>query len=397
MVYLDAAATTPVRREVLEAMWPHLSGRFGNPSSVHALGHDAAGALTEARRAVAGVLGRGARPGEVSFTSGGTEADNAAVKGLALARREAVGATRVLVGAVEHDAVLESAAWLGRFGFEVEVLPVDAQGRVDPARVAEALERGDATSSSAPVALVSLQLANNEVGTLQPVAEVAALTRAAGVPLHTDAVQAAGWLPLDVAALGVDALSLSGHKVGAPKGTGVLWVRRGLRIEPLLHGGGQERGRRSGTENVAGAVGFATALTLAEAERVAAAAPSSDPVASQRDVFVAAVLAGLRPLLAEVALTGHPVLRLPSHASFVLGGVSGEAVLLELEERGVLSSSGSACHAGSDEPSHVLTAMGMDRELAQTALRFTWSRTTTADELGLAARAVVEAVEALVG
>lgn len=392
MVYLDAAATTPVRREALEAMWPHLTGRFGNPSSVHALGHDAAAALDGARRDVARVLG--ARPAEVTFTSGGTEGDNAAVKGIALARREATGATRVVVSAVEHDAVLASAQWLGRFGFEVVVLGVDGEGRVDPGEVAAVLGEGD-------VALVSLQLANNEVGTIQPVAEVAALTRAAGVPLHTDAVQAAGWLPLDVAALGVDALTLSGHKVGAPPGTGALWVRRGVRLEPLVHGGGQERGRRSGTENVPGAVGFGVALALAEAERVAAVsgdADGVDPIARDRDAFVAAVLSGVGPLLPGdrgIRLTGHPTLRLPGHASFVLGGVSGEAVLLELEERGVLSSSGSACHAGSDEPSHVLTAMGIDRETAQTALRFTWSRTTTAADLTASAHAVADAVRAL--
>jgi len=394
VVYLDAAATTPVRREALEAMWPHLTGRFGNPSSVHALGHDAAAALDGARRDVARVLG--ARPAEVTFTSGGTEGDNAAVKGLALARREASGATRVVVSAVEHDAVLASARWLGRFGFEVVVLGVDGEGRVDPDEVAAVLGEGG-------VAVVSLQLANNEVGTIQPVAEVAKLTRAAGVPLHTDAVQAAGWLPLDVAALGVDALTLSGHKVGAPPGTGALWVRRGVRLEPLVHGGGQERGRRSGTENVPGAVGFGVALALAEAERVAAVAAAAagdgvDPVARDRDAFVAAVLSGVGPLLPEdrgLRLTGHPSLRLPGHASFVLGGVSGEAVLLELEERGVLSSSGSACHAGSDEPSHVLTAMGIGREAAQTALRFTWSRTTRPEDLTTAARAVADAVRAL--
>ncbi|GMA32015.1 cysteine desulfurase family protein [Litorihabitans aurantiacus] len=394
MVYLDAAATTPVRREALEAMWPHLTGRFGNPSSVHALGHDAAGALDTARRAVAGVLG--ARAAEVTFTSGGTEGDNAAVKGLALARRAAVGATRVVVSAVEHDAVLASAHWLATLGFEVVELVVDGDGFVDPGEVAAVLADG-----GAGVALVSLQLANNEVGTVQPVAEVAALTRAAGVPLHTDAVQAAGWLPLAVGGLGVDALTLSGHKVGAPPGTGALWVRRGVRLEPLVHGGGQERGRRSGTENVPGAVGFAVALGLAEAERVAAVASSGDgvdPVARERDAFVAAVRGGVGPLLPAgrgLRLTGHPTRRLPGHASFVLGGVSGESVLLELEERGVLSSSGSACHAGSDEPSHVLTAMGLDRETAQTALRFSWSRSTTAAELATAATALTDAVGSL--
>ncbi|TNU73570.1 cysteine desulfurase [Miniimonas arenae] len=382
MPYLDRAATSPVRREALEAAWPFLTARFGNPSSVHALGHDASTALEQARADVAAVLG--ARPAEVVFTSGGTESDNTAVKGLALARREAVGATRVVISAVEHPAVLESAAWLARTGFDLTVLPVDGDGVVD-------LDALDAALAGGDVAVVSVQLASNEVGTVQPLEDVAARCHAAGVPLHCDAVQAAGALALDVAGLGVDALSLSGHKVGAPKGTGVLWLRRGVRLEPLLHGGGQERGVRSGTQDVAGAVAFAVALGLADAERAAGSV-----LAARRDAFVAQVLDGVRPLLPSARLTGHPVRRLPGHASFVLGGVSGESVLLELEQRGVLVSSGSACHAGSDEPSHVLTAMGLDRELAQTALRVTFGREASSEDLSLAARAVVEAVAALV-
>uniref|UniRef100_UPI00130070CD cysteine desulfurase family protein n=1 Tax=Desertihabitans aurantiacus TaxID=2282477 RepID=UPI00130070CD len=245
MIYLDEAATSPVRREVLEAMWPWLARDFGNAASHHGVGETARGGLEDARARIARLLG--GRPGEVVLTSGGTEADNLAVKGIALADPRG---RHVLVSAVEHPAVLESAAFLSRFGFEVEHLPVDADGRVTPEAL-RAVLRPDTT-------LVSVQLANNEVGTVQPVAELAAVAAEHGVPVHTDAVQAAGVLPVDVAALGVRALSLSGHKLGTPKGIGVLWLHRRQRVEPLVHGGGQQRGLRSGTDDVAGAVGLAT-------------------------------------------------------------------------------------------------------------------------------------------
>ena len=255
MIFLDAAATTPVRREVLEAMWPYLSGDFGNPSSHHSLGDAAAAALAGARETTANALG--CRPGEVVFTSGGTEADNLAVKGIALARRAAdPRLDRVAISAVEHPAVEESARYLERVhGFAVDVIDVDRYGQVTEEALAAVLRP--------ETALASIMYANNEVGTVQPVARLAVLARRHGVPLHSDAVQAAGWLPLDTRALGVDALSISGHKLGAPKGCGALFVRSRTRLEPLLHGGGQERGRRSGTENVAGAVALATALSLA--------------------------------------------------------------------------------------------------------------------------------------
>lgn len=375
-LYLDEAATTPPRREVLEAMWPFLTARFGNPASVHEIGSDADAALEDARRTVARALG--GRPGEVVFTSGGTEGANTAVKGIALASPRG---RHVLVSAVEHSAVLESAEWLGRIGYEVERIPVDATGTVTPEALA-ALLRPETT-------LVSVQLANNEVGTIQPVAELAALAREVGAAFHTDAVQAAGWLPIDVAALGVDALTLSGHKLGGPRGTGALWLRRGVRIEPLIHGGGQERGRRSGTVDVAGAVGLATALAVGH--------PGARALAERRDAFIARVLDGVAPLLPDVALTGHATRRLPGHASFVLPGVNGEAVLLALEERGVVVSSGSACHAGSTEPSGVLTAMGVPPEVAQTAIRFSFGEARTSEELDGAARLLVEAVAAVAG
>ncbi|MFE4834131.1 cysteine desulfurase family protein [Arthrobacter sp. NPDC056691] len=376
MIFLDAAATTPVRREVLEAMWPYLTGEFGNPSSHHSLGDSAARALTDARKTVAAVLG--CRPGEITFTSGGTEADNLAVKGIALARQAADPAlNRVVISAVEHPAVEESARYLGRFhGFSVDVVPVDRNGTVTPEALATVLR--DET------ALVSIMYANNEVGTVQPVAELAALAKGRGIPFHTDAVQAAGWLPLDVRTLGVDALSISGHKLGAPKGNGVLFVRGRTRVEPLVHGGGQERGRRSGTENVAGAVALATALALAHADQPALAARVTD----LRDRFVAAVLGSVPGAL----LTGHPSERLPSVASFCFPGTSGESVLLELERQGVVCSSGSACAAGSDAPSPVLVALGIEAEVAQTAVRFSFDSSVTATDLEAAAAAVTAAV-----
>ena len=381
MIYLDAAGTTPVRREVLEAMWPYLTGDFGNPSSHHELGERAHNALEAARAGVAGVLG--CRPAEVTFTSGGTEADNLAVKGIALARRAAdPRCTRIAVSAIEHPAVLESARSLARLhGFSVEVVPVDHAGRVTPEALAAVI--GPET------AVVSVMYANNEVGTIQPIAELAAVARAAKVPFHTDAVQAAGVLPLDVRALGVDALSISGHKLGAPKGVGALYVAGRVSIEPLVDGGGQERGLRSGTENVAGAVALETALRLADGER-----PTAAPrLAELRRAFVERVL----ELVPDAMPTGDPESRLPGSASFCFPRVSGESVLLELERRGIVCSSGSACAAGSSDPSHVLLALGLDPETAQTAVRFTLPVTITAEELETAALALAESYAAVTG
>ncbi|MDJ0356509.1 cysteine desulfurase family protein [Paenarthrobacter sp. PH39-S1] len=396
MIFLDAAATTPVRREAIEAMWPYLTGQFGNPSSHHGLGETAAAALADAREEVASLLG--CLPGEVIFTAGGTEADNLAVKGIALARHAAEPARRrVLISAVEHPAVQESAAYLQRcHGFSVEVVPVDADGRVDPAVFASLLGGGDGATgvrgvhshnTGIDVALASVMYANNEIGTVQPIAELAAVARAAEVPFHTDAVQAAGWLPIKPGLLGVDALSMSGHKLGAPKGSGVLYLRGRVHAEPLLHGGGQERGARSGTENVAFAVAFAAALRLAEAERPAAAAR----VAALREAFIAGIL----HRISGSVLTGHRTERLPSVASFCFPGTSGESVLLELERRSILCSSGSACAAGSDEPSAVLTALGIRSEVAQTAVRFSFSSAITEAELRTAGDAVVGALETI--
>lgn len=370
-LYLDNAATTPVRPEVLEAMAPYLTRLFGNPSSHHEVGEAAASALDDARRRIASVLGM--RAGDVMFTSGGTESNNAAIKGLVL------GSDRrhLVTTAIEHESVLASADYLARLhGVEVAHAAVDATGTLTPEVLADAL-RDD-------TALVSVGYANNEVGTIQDAAALAAVAHARGVPLHLDAVQAAGWLPL--AGLGVDAVTVAGHKIGAPKGTGILAVRGRLPFEPLLHGGGQERGRRSGTPDVAGAVAIARALELAEAERGDEAAR----VSALRDAFTARVLT----LVPGARVTGHPTRRLPGTASFVFPGTNGETVLLELERRGIVSSSGSACAAGSDEASHVLTALGVGHDVARTAVRFTLPHRITAS-LDPVADAVADAVSAI--
>ncbi len=382
MLYLDHAATSPVRPEVLEAIAPYLSGRFGNPSSHHTAGEAAASALEHARARVAHVLGM--RAGDVIFTAGGTEANNLAVKGIVLAALER-GRRHLVTTPIEHESILRSADYLRHFhGVEVTTVPVDEYGRV----TADALDGvlHDET------ALISLGHANNEIGTVQDARALARIAHKHGIPLHLDAVQSAGWLPLSSArtrADAPDAVSIAGHKLGAPAGTGALAVRGVIPLEPLLHGGGQERGRRSGTENVAGAVALATALELAEAEREEAAARVGKLTAE----FIATVLARVP----AARLTGDPVHRLPGTASFTFAGTSGEAVLLELERRGVISSSGSACAAGSDEPSHVLLACGIDAAVAQTSVRFTFGREVLPESVsGALAALVVEAVSALV-
>jgi len=380
VIYMDTSATTPVRAEVLRAMWPYLSNDFGNPSSHHSIGAIAARALADARARVAAVLG--CRPKEIIFTSGGTEADNLAIKGIALART-ALSNPRgghIVTAATEHEAVLASCDYLARqHGFEITYVAVDEYGAVHPDTFEHAL-RADTT-------LCSIMLANNEVGTIQPIRELASIARSRAIPFHTDAVQAAGALDLNVESLGVDALSLSGHKIGAPKGVGVVYLRRRVGVEPVIHGGGQESGHRSGTENVAAAVAFATALELAAADRESRTARLSE----LRDHLITGILQHVRGAM----LTGHPAERLPGHASFCFAGTSGESVLLALEERGILCSSGSACAAGSDEPSHVLVAMGVPRELAQTAVRFSFGDDITDQQIEEVVSAVHDAVRSL--
>lgn len=381
MLYLDAAATSPVRREALEAMWPYLTGDFGNPSSRHTVGESAARGLATARAQVAAFFG--CRPGEVVFTSGGTEANNLAIKGIALAKPRG---RHLVTSRIEHEAVLASVDYLERFhGFDVSFVPLARDGSVTPAALASVL-RDDTT-------LVTLAHANNEIGTVQDLAALSAETRARSIPFHSDAVQTAGWLPTRVGDLGVQALSISGHKVGAPKGVGALYLAGRLSIEPLVHGGGQERGRRSGTENVAGAVALGVAVGLAETSRAARAAAAAEA----RDAFVGAVVS-LVPgaTLTGPAVAGEDVVeRLPANASFVFPGTNGEAILLELERRGIVSSSGAACAAGDEGPSHVLTALGVTADVAQTAVRFTWQADVSAESLEGVAGALRESVAAV--
>ncbi|MCL9666407.1 cysteine desulfurase [Curtobacterium albidum] len=387
MFYLDRAATTPVRREVLEAMWPYLTGVFGNPSSTHGVGDEAARGLADARATVARFLG--CRPGEVVLTTGGTEGANTAVKGIALASPRG---RHVVTSAIEHEAVLESCRYLERHhGFTVTLVPVEHDGTVTPEALARAV-RADTT-------LVSVAHADNEIGTVQDLPALAAVAHGVGARFHTDAVQSAPWLPLGLDLLGVDAISFSGHKLGAPKGTGALAVRGGVRLEPLLHGGGQERGRRSGTEDVAGAVALATAVSLVEASREVAAARAT----ATRDAVVEGVLASVPgAVLTGAASTGTRSRRLPGHASFCFPGepggpaaVNGETVLLELEARDVVSSSGSACAAGSTEASHVLTALGLPEDTARTALRLTFDAGLTDADVPVVVEAVAASVAAV--
>ncbi len=360
-IYLDYAATTPVHPAVRKAMEPWLRQEFGNPGSLHPLGRRAAEAVAHARAQVA--LALGSHADEVVFTSGGTESDNLALTGVALALR----AKRHLVTTtIEHSAVLGAAAHLREhFGVEVTYVPVDERGIVDPVAVASAI-RPDTF-------LVSVMLANNEIGTIQPVPEIARLARSRGVLVHTDAVQAAGLLDLDVDRLGVDLLSLSAHKFYAPKGVGVLYVRRGTPLVPLIHGGDQEGQRRAGTENGAGIVACGAALELVERHRPA----TSARLAALRDHLIA----GIEATLPGALLNGDRGRRLPGHASFCFGDVHGETLLLDLEMEGVLASSGSACHAGSQDPSHVLLAIGRSPDLAHTALRLTLGAPTTEAEV----------------
>lgn len=385
LIDLDQAATTPVRREVLEAMWPWLTGEHGNPSSTHSLGRRADDALTDARSRIARIAG--VRPAQVVFTSGGTESDNLAVIGLTLAALARGRNPHILVSAIEHEAVLESAAYLERWhGVEVTRVPVDAEGVVDADAAIAALRPG--------TALVSVQAANNEVGTLQPLAALGAAAHEVGALLHTDAVQLAGRYSLDGSRNAelstVDAITISGHKLGASKGIGALLLPTNAAIEPLIHGGGQERDRRSGTENVAGAVGLAVALDLAEAEREAHLLAALE---AQRDAFIARVLA----TVPGARLTGHASRRLPCHASFVVPGIGGEPLLIALDDRGILASSGSACAAGRDEPSPVLLAMGYAADTARTAIRFSWGVSTIQESLDTAARELAESAASLRG
>ncbi len=362
-VYLDHAATTPTDPRVVEAMLPYFSECFGNPSSIYRLGRASLEAVDASRSTVAEILN--CSPREIVFTGGGSESDNLAIKGVALAQRERGKGNHIVTSAIEHHAVLHACESLEALGFEITVLPVSADGLVDPGQFRDALRAG--------TILASIMYANNEIGTIQPIDELGAICRERGVLFHTDAVQAGGALPLDVARLNVDLLTLTAHKFYGPKGSGMLYVRHGTPLKPQINGGGQERRRRAGTENVPGIVGFAEALRLAEERR----ASDTEQCRTLREELIDGVLARI-PF---TYVNGHRTQRLPNNANFAFDFVEGESILLMLDQQGFCASSGSACTAGSLEPSHVLTALGVDPERAVGSVRFTVGRSTTAADI----------------
>src|SRR3989440_1558592 len=375
-IYLDHAATTALDARVLDSMIPYLTTEYGNASSIYTLGRHAMQAIDSAREEVAGILN--CRPTEITFTACGSESDNLAIKGMAFTSQKK--GNHMITSSIEHHAVLHTCQYLERFGFKTTYLPVDSYGRVDPDEVGRAIT--DQTI------LVSIMYANNEVGTIEPIAEIGRICRAKKVPFHVDAVQAGGSLPIDVAALNADLLSLSAHKFYGPKGVGILYVRQGMRLLPQLQGGSQERGKRAGTENVAGIVGAATALRLAYEEL-----PQTLPrTITLRDRLISGALT-----IPGSHLTGHPTERLPNNASFVFDGVEGESILLSLDLLGIAASTGSACTSGSMDPSHVLVAMGIPVEVAHGSLRLTLGKNNTDADVDVILSAVPRIIEKLRG
>src|SRR3989440_4971844 len=373
-IYLDHAATTALDTRVLDAMIPYLTTEYGNASSIYTLGRHAMQAIDSAREQVADILN--SRPTEISFTGCGSESDNLAIKGIAFTSQKK--GNHIVTTSIEHHAVLHTCQYLERFGFKTTYVPVDIYARVDPDNVGRAIT--DQTI------LVSVMYANNEVGTIEPVAEIGRICRAKKIPFHIDAVQAGGSLPLDVAALNADLLTLSAHKFYGPKGVGMLYARQGMRLLPQLQGGSQERGRRAGTENVAGIAGAATALRLAYEEL-----PQVQPrMIALRDRLINGLLT-----IPGSQLTGHPIHRLPNNASFCFEGVEGESILLNLDLLGVAASTGSACTSGSVDPSHVLIAMGLPVEVAHGSLRLTLGKNNTAADVEVILSSVPGIIEKL--
>jgi len=357
VIYLDHAATTPVHRDVLDAMLPYFSQVFGNPSSIHTRGYEAKAALEDARGKIADFIG--ASPGEIYFTSGGTEANNAIIKGIASANRQK--GDHVITSSIEHHSVLDTCRFLEENGCRVTYLPVDGHGVVHPDDLVRAVT--DKTI------LISIMHANNEVGTIEPIAQLGRIARGRGIPFHTDAVQTLGHIPVDVDDLCVDALSASAHKLYGPKGVGMAYIRKGIRIAPTLHGGEQERHYRAGTENVPGIVGFAKAVEVASGTML----ENAVTISVMRDNLIERMITAIE----GAHLNGHPVTRLPNNVNISVAGVSGESMLIALRLEGICVSNGSACNSSRTEPSHVLLSMGLSNELIRGALRLTLGRDTT--------------------
>ncbi len=361
-IYLDYAATTPMYPEVVKAMLPYFTDAFGNPSSLHSYGQESKGAIEEARVKIADLIG--ARSEEIVFTSGGTEADNFALKGVAYAN-EPKG-NHIITSSIEHHAVIETCKFLEKRGFRVTYLPVDEYGLVDPGNVKKAI--------NGKTILISVMHANNEMGTIEPIAEIGRIAREAGIYFHTDAAQTVGHIPVDVNELGVDLLSMSAHKLYGPKGVGALYIRKGTKLIPFMHGGEQEGRRRASTENVPGVVGFSKAVELAQQEM----SQEAKRLAYLRDQFIK----GLLERIDHTRLNGHPLMRLPNNVNVSVDFVEGESMLLNLDLEGICASTGSACSSSSLEPSHVLLAMGLSHEQAHGSLRFSLGKWTTEEEIG---------------
>lgn len=360
-IYLDNAATTPMEPEVVAAMLPYFTDIYGNPSSLHSFGQEAKRAIEEARDKVA--LFIGASPEEIVFTSGGTESDNFALKGVAMALREK--GDHIITTGIEHHAVLETCHYLEKQGFRITFLPVDGFGILDPGDVRKAITE--------KTILISVMHANNEIGSIQPLPEISRIAREREVPVHTDAVQTFGHLPINVDDLGVSLLSASAHKFCGPKGIGILYVRKGVKITQFMHGGEQERGRRASTHNVPGIVGLGKAVELAEKVLPA----EMETISRLRDRFIQGILAGID----HTRLNGHPVQRLPNNANVCVQYIEGEAMILRLDMSGIACSSGSACSSTSMEPSHVLKSIGLAPEFAHGALRFSLGRHTSEEDI----------------
>ncbi|MBR5344474.1 MAG: cysteine desulfurase NifS [Clostridia bacterium] len=374
-IYLDNAATTAVSPAVLQEMLPFFTEHYGNPSSVHSTGRDARKAIENARRQVAAAIG--ANPQEIYFTAGGSESDNWAIKGAAYANRKK--GNHIITTAIEHHAVLHTCAWLEKQGFEVTYLPVDRNGRVTPEQIEAAIT--DKTI------LITVMTANNEIGTIEPIAEIGRVAREHKVLFHTDAVQAVGAIPLDVQAMNIDMLSMSGHKFHGPKGIGALYVRRGIRIDTLIHGGAQERGQRAGTENLAGIVGIGKAIEIATENLEEKAAKLS----AMRDRLIDGIL----ERIPDVRVNGPRDGRLPNNANISVRYIEGESMLLKLDLAGIAASSGSACTSGSLDPSHVLLAIGLPHEVAHGSLRMTLGSDTTDAEIDKVLEVLPEIISGL--
>lgn len=368
-IYLDHAATTAVDREVVQAMMPYFTRAFGNASSLHSFGQEAKHALEDSRQAIADALG--AKANEIVFTSGGTESDNLALKG--------AGKGHIITSTIEHPAILNTCGYLEHHGCDVTCVQVDADGLVDPADVESAINRD--------TRLISVMHANNEIGTIQPIGEIGAIARDHGIPFHTDAVQSFGKTEIDVQKMKIDMLSLSSHKIYGPKGVGILYIRKGTEIDPLMHGGGHEMGMRAGTENIPGIVGFAKAVSLA-CERFES---DTGHLIRLRDMLIHGVLDSID----DVFLNGHPTKRLPNNANLRFEFVEGESMLMHLNMNGIAVSTGSACSSASLEPSHVLLALGLAPEDIHGSIRFTLGRENTADEIRYVLEVLPEIIDKL--